>query len=86
MNFRDGFYGGRVEVFTLRMDKEAGQTIAYKDYCSLYPWVNKYSAYPKGEGKIVHPSQISVPITCAADLKIKGFLRCKVSLLQNTFI
>lgn len=50
---RHGFVGGRTEPFKLYYKAKQGERIQYVDYCSLYPWVNKYCKYPTG-GHIVY--------------------------------
>lgn len=47
--FRKHFVGGRTEVFRLHYKCLPDEKIQYVDFCSLYPWVNKYCAYPTGE-------------------------------------
>ena len=45
---RDAFLGGRTGAATLYAKAEDDEDIAYIDYTSLYPWVNKYGTYPVG--------------------------------------
>lgn len=45
---RRGFVGGRTEPFKLYYKAQPDEKIQYVDYCSLYPWVNKYCNYPIG--------------------------------------
>jgi len=46
---RDAFFGGRTGATTLYANAEGeGEDIAYVDFTSLYPWVNKYGIYPVG--------------------------------------
>lgn len=43
---RDAFFGGRTGAATLYCKANHDEEIAYIDYTSLYPWVNKYGTYP----------------------------------------
>lgn len=45
---RDAFFGGRTGVATLYAKAEEGEDIAYVDFTSLYPSINKYGTYPVG--------------------------------------
>ena len=47
------FFGGRTNCVKLYSRVEADQRIEYVDFTSLYPWVNKYSTYPKGHPEII---------------------------------
>ena len=53
IEIRDALYGGRVEAFKLHAKASKGKTIAYKDVCSLYPFVNKYAKYPIGHPEVL---------------------------------
>lgn len=54
---RDAFYGGRTNAYQLYYQVQGdGEQIRYYDFKSLYPYVNKYCAYPLG-----HPVLISQP-------------------------
>lgn len=50
---RDGFYGGRTNCTKLYYEAKDDETIKYVDCCSLYPYVNAYSAYPVGHPDII---------------------------------
>ena len=45
---RDAFFGGRTGATTLYAKAEPGEEILFKDFTSLYPWMNKYCEYPVG--------------------------------------
>lgn len=45
---RDAFFGGRTGATTLYAKAKPGEGILFKDFTSLYPWVNKYCEYPVG--------------------------------------
>lgn len=45
---RDAFFGGRTGATTLYAKAEPGEEILYKDFTSLYFWVNTYCEYPLG--------------------------------------
>ncbi|CAI5439281.1 unnamed protein product [Caenorhabditis angaria] len=50
MRPREAMFGGRTQVFN--MYAEVGQetkSIGYADYCSLYPYVNCTTEYPRGQ-------------------------------------
>ncbi|XP_066296636.1 uncharacterized protein [Branchiostoma lanceolatum] len=73
LNPRDGFFGGRTNAisFYAKADLEAGETIQYVDFTSLYPWTNKYCEYPLG-----HPE---VHVDNFADISdYYGMAKCKV--------
>ncbi|CAH1248598.1 Hypp8285 [Branchiostoma lanceolatum] len=70
---RDGFFGGRTNAISLyaKADLEAGETIQFVDFTSLYPWTNKYCEYPLG-----HPE---VRVDNFADISdYYGMAKCKV--------
>ncbi|CAC5376469.1 unnamed protein product [Mytilus coruscus] len=51
---RSSFVGGRTNTIKLYHEvTEAGETIEYFDYTSLYPYVNKYCRYPVGHPTII---------------------------------
>ena len=54
LNPRDAFFGGRTGAATLYAKAEENEEIAYIDYTSLYPWVNKYGTYPVGVPVIIY--------------------------------
>ncbi|XP_046387449.1 uncharacterized protein LOC124157026 [Ischnura elegans] len=74
LNPRDAFYGGRTNAIKLyhRANESEGEEIKYIDICSLYPYVNKYKAYPLG-----HPV-IYVGEDCPPLEEIEGLVRCDV--------
>jgi len=45
---RDAFNGGRTNTEILYWKKKFGETLRYLDFTSLYPWVQKYCAFPIG--------------------------------------
>ena len=51
---RQSFFGGRTNATCLYYEAKAGEKIKYVDFCSLYPWVNKYREYP-----LFHPEIIT---------------------------
>ena len=50
---RDSFFGGRTNAIKLYYKTVPGEKIHYLDFCSLYPWVNKYGKYPVREPQII---------------------------------
>ena len=53
LNPRMGFLGARVNCMKLHYKAGDGEKIHYLDFCSLYPFVNKYARYPVKEPKIL---------------------------------
>lgn len=45
LNFRDVFFGGRINVVKLYKKVEDDEKIYYLDFCFLYLLVNKYCKY-----------------------------------------
>ena len=54
---KDALFGGRTGLSKCHHKTVPGERIDYIDYTSLYPWVNKYGAYPLG-----HPTILKNPI------------------------
>ena len=52
LNPRDAFYGGRTNATCLFYEVAEGEQIHYVDFCSLYPYTNKYCSYPVGHPKV----------------------------------
>lgn len=55
---REGLYGGRVTPIKLYYQRKPGETIKYKDFCSLYPAINYWSPYPTCHPRIITDSKI----------------------------
>ena len=53
INPRDSFYGGRTNAFTLYHHVSSNEKIHYSDFCSLYPYICKYSPYPVGHPEVI---------------------------------
>ena len=53
LNPRDAFYGGRTNCAWLKYEAEIDEKIRYYDFCSLYPYTNKYAEYPIGHPTII---------------------------------
>jgi len=53
LNPRDAFFGGRTETFKLHLRADRDRKIRYKDFKSLYPYVNKACRYPVGKPKLI---------------------------------
>ncbi|CAB4025195.1 DNA polymerase [Paramuricea clavata] len=47
------FFGGRTNAVRLYHDIQPEEKIRYVDFCSLYPWCNKYGEYPIGHPEII---------------------------------
>lgn len=54
INVRDAYFGGRTNALILNKTFRDGEKGGYADFCSLYPDVLKYRAYPQG-----HPVRIT---------------------------
>ncbi|KAJ8026991.1 hypothetical protein HOLleu_31989 [Holothuria leucospilota] len=50
---REAFFGGRTNGIKLYYEVKKGEQIKYLDFCSLYPFTNKYCSYPIGHPKIL---------------------------------
>ena len=70
---RDAFYGGRTETIQLynNLPDLKGK---YVDFCSLYPWVNKFCEYPKG-----HPTTYyNISTDDYTKRRYFGIMKCKI--------
>lgn len=73
INKRDAFYGGRTKTIQL-YNNLPHLKARYVDFCSLYPWVNKFCEYPIG-----HPvTYIDVSIEKYLINKYFGIIKCKI--------
>ncbi|KAJ8048771.1 hypothetical protein HOLleu_01220 [Holothuria leucospilota] len=50
---REAFFGGRTNEVKLFHEVKGTEQIKYVDFCSLYPYTNKYCSYPVGHPKIL---------------------------------
>ncbi|XP_028394389.1 uncharacterized protein LOC114518565 [Dendronephthya gigantea] len=50
---RQAFFGGRTNATRLYYDVRVDEKIRYVDFCSFYPWCNKYGEYPIGHPEII---------------------------------
>ena len=85
INFRDCYFGGRTGPMKLYHEVKSGQKISYKDFTSLYPYINFKTEYPVG-----HPTVKLIPLneqyvnwTSARDNPHKGVLKVLVIPPQN---
>lgn len=83
---RDSIYGGRVEVFKMyhkiQSQSQSNEKIRYLDFTSLYPYVNKNCAYPKGHPKIYYGDACN-----QIDLnKSHGIIKCLILPPKNLLI
>lgn len=74
LNPRDAFYGGRTGVCRLYHKTSDDEKILYYDVTSLYPYINKYCAYPIGIPKIL----IGSDLECRTVFNINGIIKCRV--------
>ncbi|XP_042908649.2 uncharacterized protein [Parasteatoda tepidariorum] len=78
LNPRDAFYGGRTGAATLYHCVEGNEKIKYIDFTSLYPYVNKYCAYPVGHPEIILENFESIE-------KYFGLIYCKILPPRSLF-
>ena len=79
---RDALFGGRTNAVQLYFEVKEPQEIKYADICSLYPYVNKYKAYPIG-----HPTLLSQEhIDKSHIAQYKGLVKCKVLPPQDLWM
>ncbi|KAJ8019010.1 putative DNA polymerase [Holothuria leucospilota] len=69
---REAFFGGRTNGIKLYHEVNENEQIKYVDFCSLYPYTNKYCSYPLGHPKIL-TSNLSHDMT-----KYYGLVRCTI--------
>ena len=50
---RNAFFGGQTNATLLFYETQSNEKIQYVDFCSLYPWCNKYGQYPLGHPQII---------------------------------
>ena len=50
---RQAFFGGRTNATHLFHETQPDEKMNYVDFCSLYPWCNKYGEYPLGHPQII---------------------------------
>lgn len=53
LNPREAFFGGRTNGVKLYHKVQGGEKILYVDFCSLYPFTNKYCSYPVGHPQVL---------------------------------
>ena len=71
LNPRDAFMGGRTNCAWLKYEAKEGEKLRYYDFCSLYPFINKYGKYP-----LNHPTII---LENFGDLsQYYGLIKCRV--------
>ena len=79
LNPRDAFYGGRTNCTSLKYEAKEDEKIRYYDFCSLYPYINKYGRYPIGHPEIIlknFEKDIS---------NYYGLIKCKILPPTNLF-
>lgn len=76
---REAFFGGRTNGIKLFHEVKGGEQIKYVDFCSLYPYTNKYCSYPIGHPKVL-ASNLSHHMT-----KYYGLVRCTILPPQDLF-
>ncbi|KAF4517456.1 hypothetical protein B566_EDAN004494 [Ephemera danica] len=52
LNIRDSFFGSRTNAMELYAKCEPDEKIIYLDFCSLYPFIDKYKEYPIGHPEV----------------------------------
>ena len=76
---RKAFFGGRTNAIKLFYDCKEGEQIKYADFCSLYPFINKYATYGVGKPQIIRNDFKSVD-------QYFGLIQCKVLPPQNLYL
>ena len=79
---REALFGGRTNAIRLYHEVDNDQEIKYVDICSLYPYVNKYRAYPIGHPVIMSQEQIDQQHI----EKYKGLIKCRVLPPQDLWM
>lgn len=79
INPREAFFGGRTNASKLYYKCDKHEKIVYKDFTSLYPWVNFYCRYPKG-----HPDIIRDNFDYSLDSYF-GLVKCRVVPPKNLY-
>ena len=79
LNPRDAFFGGRTNATKLYYKCKEGEKMHYLDFCSLYPYINKYGSYPTG-----HPTYLSNPSKEEFD-NCYGLVSCVMIPPRNLF-
>ena len=75
----DAFYGGRTNALRLHhVTATPEESIRYFDFCSLYPYINKYGRYACGIPKKFRGSFIPE--------RVEGLLKCRILPPQNLYI
>jgi hypothetical protein len=72
LNPREAFMGGRTNATCLKYKCKKGEKIHYRDFTSLYPYINKYGIYPIGHPEIINKFS-STDIS-----KYQGIIKCVV--------
>ena len=72
---REAFFGGRTNATFLKKTCGEGERIDYLDICSLYPYVNKYKAYPIGHPDIITENFKDITATSRP---YNGIVKCRV--------
>ena len=73
LNPRDCLFGGRTNAFVLYYRVKVGEKIKYYDFCSLYPYVQKYGIFPIG-----HPTLITENFNNRPFKEYFGVIKCKI--------
>ena len=71
LNPRDALFGGRTNAFVLYYKVKVGEKIKYYDFCSLYPYIQKYGVFPIGHPVLITENFESID-------KYFGLVKCKV--------
>ena len=75
---REAFYGGRVNALKLYHEAGPSENIRYFDFCSLYPYINKYGRYVAGVPEKLRGSEIPE--------SLEGLLKCRILPPRNLYI
>ena len=75
LNHRDAFFGGRTNATRLFYSVQEDEQIIYVDFCSLYPYTNKYCSYPVG-----HPIIITNNFKDVSEYY--GLIKCSIAVIN----
>ena len=79
LNPRNALFGGRTNAFVLYYKVKLNERIKYVDFCSLYPYIQKYGKFPIGHPEVI--TENFKPIE-----NYFGLIYCKILPPNNLFI
>jgi hypothetical protein len=79
INPRDALFGGRTNAIKLYHKCKEDEKIKYYDFTSLYPWAQKYCAYPVGHPKLITENFDEIN-------NYFGLVKCQILAPNNLYI